>query len=227
MRRLGEEFQRRVEHAVLEGRGVRPEVRRLHRAGAAAGRDGQAVAGQPAAEPGRAGVRRGAALQGMAAHDAHHPGTGEVLVQGIGHGVVVDAPQHRGEDVAVRLGLLEPVVRAGVRGGVIAGVGQPLEEFVRAVEAAPVGVERQARYGREDEGAPGSYLGGGVRFHGAAEEHGARGVRAEQRERTVRQIDRLDAVSGEAARGDDPVELRQGFDLVVAVVVVGAGAAGR
>ncbi|CAM5512316.1 hypothetical protein SVIOM342S_00120 [Streptomyces violaceorubidus] len=133
----------------------------------------------------------------------------------------MDRAQHGGEHVTVGLGLLEPVVGQGVRCRPVALV-QTGVELVGGVDTPPVGVEGQARYGREDQGAGGAHPGGGTGVHGAAEEDGARGVGGEQRVRTVRQVDGLDAVVGEAAgRRDDPVELGEALDLPVVGGVVG------
>lgn len=84
---------------------------------------------------------------------------------------------------------------------------------------AAVRVDRQVREGREDESAVRADLRRRVRTHRAAEEDGARGGAAQQLLRTVRQIDGLDAESGEsAASRDDRVELVERFDLTVVVV---------
>lgn len=121
----------------------------------------------------------------------------EEFVEGVGDGVVVHGPQHRREDVVVGLGLLEPVVRAGVRRRLVSTLREAREQLVGGIEKAPVRVEREAGDRREDQGAGGPDPRRGVGPHRAAEEDGALGVQGEQFVRTLCQVDGLHAASGE------------------------------
>jgi hypothetical protein len=148
----------------------------------------------------------------VAAHDADDARADEEFVEGVGHGVVVDAAEHRGEDVAPVAGAQEPVVRAGVGRRRVTG-GEALVERVGAVERAAVRIEGQIRNGRKDERAGGAYAGGGLRLHQAAEEDRFGGVRRQEDRGTGRQVDGLDAVSAQGAGRDRAVELLQRLDL--------------
>ncbi len=218
-RLLGEDRERLVEHRVVVRRRVRPEVGRLHGPGSAPGGHREPVARELPPEPRGPRVFVRAPGHRVPAHDAHHPLPVQEFVEGVGEGVVVHGAQHRGEDVPVGLGPLEPGVRAGVRRRLVPPVGEPREQLVRCVQEPSVGVEGQSGGGREDQCPRGPDARGGVLLHGAAEEDGTRGVRGEQRGRTARQVDGLDAVSGErTARRDDLVELGECLDLTVAGV---------
>ncbi|QHY98470.1 hypothetical protein SSPS47_25505 [Streptomyces sp. S4.7] len=207
-----------VQHVVGMRGGVRAQVGGLHGAGATAGRHGQPRTGQIAAEASRSRVRVSAPRHGVAAHHAHDPCADEEFVQGVRDRVVVDRPQHRGEYVAVGLGALEPLVGEGVRCRLVPALVQPLEELLGGVERAPVRVEREMGDGREDQCPVGPYLRRGVRCHRAAEEDGLGGVGGQQRERTARQVDRLDPEAAERPAQDHLVELVERFDLAVQAV---------
>ena len=75
------------------------------------------------------------------------------LVEGVGDRVVVDRAQQGDERVVLVVGPARPVVRPGVRGGLVTVLGQPVVQLARLVERRAVGVDRRLRVGREHQGA--------------------------------------------------------------------------
>ena len=206
------------EHGVVEGGRVRAEVRRLHRARAAA---------RGHREPG-ARQRRGPAARRRRTRPCRVPSRGRpsrpppVCRAGVRRGR--RRRRRRGRSAASTRRCRRRPWSAGTRRtrgrpASLVALRRARRTTRRASRAAAVRVEGQVREGREDQGAVGADLRRGVLPHRAAEEDGARGVAGQQLARPVRQIDGLDAESGEGAAGrDDRVELLERLDLTVVVV---------
>ena len=164
-RHVGQPSERPVKASAGDRLVSAPQVRRLHRAGAATGGDDVGRA-EGAAEPGRGGVPLAPADQSVAAHHAHestvlHPG-----LEGLVDRVVVQGP---GERCLAVDGLLRPGVDAGVEG---VGVAGRVVELASGVEGVTVGRR------------PGQPAAAGARSRRAP--RGRRGRRARSRRRGPR-----------------------------------------
>ena len=151
----------------------------------------------------------------------------EEFVEGVGDGVVVDGAQHRGEDVAVGLGPLEPGVRERVRRPLVAPSASPSNSSSRRVE------QRRGTGRRADPGTGGKTSAPSARTFARPSRlpSGSRGRRPPRcRCRAAPSYGPSGRPTGRGTRsagalGHDVVELRQGLDLTVSTLGPRSGGA--
>ena len=132
------------------------EVGRLHRPGAATGRDEVPLLRERVPEAGGGGVCRGVPLQRMPAHDPDDRSTLHELVELVGHRVVVDGAHEGAVGIGAQPRVDEPRVRAGVGGRGIPALEAGVE-VGREVEARATGRPgRRRRRGRGSRHARGA-----------------------------------------------------------------------